>query len=113
MQKDNDAYRRAAKELVEKAHQKKAFWKGIALGLFYGIIGNMLVSHYYGVFSGLTLGQYGELFYANVLAFSITLAAVLVVTWGWMRSMAKMDDFIKFVEETKKKYHLDDEFSET
>lgn len=110
---NKDDYRKAAKDLVEKAQQKKSFWKGLALGLFYGIIGNVLVSHYYGVFTGLTVGPYDDLFCANVIAFSIILVVVLIVSVGWMRSIAKLDDFLKFVEDTKKKYNLDDEFDET
>jgi len=111
MQKDND-YKKAAKDLIEKAHQKKAFWRGIALGLFYGIIGNMLVSHYYGLFTGLVEWKIDTLFWTNLITFLIVLGAILIVSWKWLRSMAKIDDFLRFVEETKKKYHLDDEFNE-
>jgi hypothetical protein len=112
MPKDNEVYKNAVKDLVAKAHQKKAFWKGLALGLFYGIIGNMLVSHYYGVFNGLVIGQYDTLFWTNVFVFIIILIAILIVSLKWMRSIVKIDDFLVFVEETKKKYHLDDEFNE-
>lgn len=107
-----DTYKKAAMDLVDKAKQKKAFWKGLALGLFYGIIGNMLVSHYYGVFNGLIVGQFDTMFWANTIVFSIILAAILIVSLVWIRSMTKLDDFLKFVEETKKKYHLDDKFNE-
>jgi ABC-type multidrug transport system fused ATPase/permease subunit len=107
-----DTYKEAIKELVAKAQQKKFFWKGLMLGLFYGIIGNMLVSHYYGVFTGLVALKFDDLFLANLVSFIIILCAILLVSWKVYQSIAKTDDFLKFVEETKKKYHLDDDFNE-
>jgi H+/Cl- antiporter ClcA len=109
--KDYD-YKKAVKELNDKAMQRKAYLKGLALGLFYGIIGNMLVSHYYAVFNGFVIAQLDTLFYANLLAFVIILIAILYVTLKWVRSMFRVDAYFEFVEMVKKKYKLDDDFNE-
>jgi hypothetical protein len=82
------------------------------LGLFYGIIGNMLVSHYYGVFTGLVAWNFDKGFFANLASFIIILCAVLIVSWKVYQSMTNIDSFLGFVEETKKKYRLNDNFNE-
>lgn len=60
--------------------QRVDFLQGIALGLFYGIVGNIFVSHYYQVFEGLTLGKFDVLFWTNLVVFFITLAMILLVS---------------------------------
>jgi di/tricarboxylate transporter len=82
------------------------------LGLFYGIIGNMLVSHYYGVFTSIVELNFDDFFLANLVSFLVILAAVLIVSWKVYKSMTNIDNFLRFVEETKKKYHLEDDFGE-
>lgn len=101
-------YKQFVKDLVEKARQTKFFWKGVSLGLFYGIIGNMLVSHYYGIFTGFVTENFDSLFWWNLIFFFIILCIVLVVSYKVWRSMSKVEGFLKAVDEIKKKYHLDD-----
>jgi uncharacterized membrane protein YeaQ/YmgE (transglycosylase-associated protein family) len=107
-----DAYKEAVKELVNKAQQKKSFWKGLLYGVFLGIVGNMLASHYFEVFKDLTSWQFDSLFLPNIIALVVFSVVVAISTFKMWQSITKMDDFLKFVEETKKKYHLDDNFNE-
>lgn len=88
----------------------KFFWKGVFLGLFYGIIGNMLVSHYYGFFTGFVMGKFDSLFWWNLIFFFIILCIALFVSYKVWQSMSKIEGFLKAVDEIKKKYHLDNSF---
>lgn len=105
-------YKEAVKALNDKAKEKKTYFKGLALGLFYGIIGNMLVSHYYSVFVGVATYQFDNLFYWNLVGFLISLSLILFVTFKWVRSMFRIDEYLQFVEQVKTKYNLDDDFNE-
>lgn len=46
--------------------QKVDFVRGIALGLFYGIVGNLLVSYFHGLFQGLVAWQFDVLFWGGL-----------------------------------------------
>lgn len=80
--------------------RKRIFWiEGIALGLFYGIIGNILVSHYIEVFKSITMWRIDKLFWTNLIVFAITLAVILVVSWRWIISLVKLKGSVKKSEE--------------
>ena len=66
--------------LADYMRQEKQFIQGITLGLFYGIVGNMLVSHYYGMFERLETREFDNLFWSNLLILSITTILILIVT---------------------------------
>ena len=89
----------------EKIHlieffRERIFWiKGIALGLFYGIIGNILASHYIEVFRSIVTWQIDKLFWTNLIVLVITLAVILVVSWRWFVSLAKLKGYVKKSEE--------------
>ena len=80
--------------------RERIFWiKGIALGLFYGIIGNILASHYIEVFKSIVMWQIDKLFWTNLIVLVITLAVILVVSWRWFISLAKLKGYAKESEE--------------
>jgi len=66
--------------LADYMRQEKQFIQGITLGLFYGIVGNMLVSHHYGLFERLETREFDNLFWSNLLILSITTILILIVT---------------------------------
>lgn len=107
-----DAKKEEAKGLVEKARQMRFFYKGVFIGLFYGIMGNMLVSHYYAIFTAVEAREFDSLFWWNVLFFIIFLCIVAFVSYKVWRSMAKIEGFLKAVDKIKEKYGLDDNFNE-
>lgn len=74
----------AFKEQVESLEQEKQFVKGLGLGLIFGIVGNIFVSHYYGIFQGLISSQFDTLFYSNLVIVVVSLVAIslLVVKWN-------------------------------
>jgi hypothetical protein len=71
--------------LADKMRQDRMFFQGIALGLFYGIFGNIFVSHYYRIFEGLVLGQIDNLFWMNVVALIIVMIVMSMVSLRYIR----------------------------
>jgi len=67
------------------------FLRGVALGLFYGIIGNIFVSHYYQVFEGLALGKFDIVFRSNVMLFSVSLVLIIIVSIVFYYRMKKYE----------------------
>lgn len=76
---------------VETFEQRKYLTEGIALGLFYGIIGNIVVSHYYGLFQGLATRNFDDFFRINLFVFVVSLAVVLVITYGWLQRLKGLE----------------------
>lgn len=72
---------------LQSFQQRIYLIQGIALGLFYGIVGNLLVSHYYGVFEGLIKVEYNGMFWANLIVLVIGLALIIVLTIRWHRQL--------------------------
>jgi len=102
-----EAIKRSIKELepaIETMRQQKFLIKGVALGLFYGIVGNMLVSHYYEVFKGLVIRQFDKLFWTNLVTLAIAIVLIVVVSWRWLVSLANLEESIKAFERFKQKF---------
>lgn len=69
--------------------------KGIALGLFYGIVGNMFVSHFYGLLEGALNGNYGFFFLLNLLvslSTFILIVSVSVISYCNLQTLTKEKD---------------------
>jgi len=79
-----------AKELLGDISQQMQFTEGIVLGLLYGIIGNLVISHYYGVFEGITLARYDSLFWSNLVVFLVGLATIIILTVIFYRRLTKL-----------------------
>lgn len=80
-------------QLSESVNQRMQFTEGVALGLLYGIIGNLVVSHYYEVFEGITLARYDSLFWSNLTAFLIGLGSIIVLTIIFRRRLKKLKGY--------------------
>jgi len=78
--------------LADKMRQDRMFFQGIALGLFYGIVGNILVSHYYRVFEGLVLGQIDRLFWINVTFLIVIIIIVSLISLRYLRKYKTLRD---------------------
>ena len=71
------------KEYLERAetHLRKIdFTKGIALGLLYGIIGNLFVQFFYPVVEGIILQKFDVLFWSNLVISLIALSIIILAT---------------------------------
>lgn len=85
--KDLKRIREKTSSDLQSYQQRIYFVQGIGLGLFYGIIGNLLVSHYYGVFEGLVKAEYNGMFWANLIVLVVGLAVIIVLTIRWHRQL--------------------------
>lgn len=64
-------------------------FRGIALGLVYGIIGNLFVQHWYPLFERVVLGNFDILFWSNVPVCAFALFTILCVTIIYRRQIKK------------------------
>lgn len=98
VKEDIEAVRESMEKLrpgIEIMRQRTFLIRGVALGLFYGVIGNILVSHYFEVFKGIVMWQFDKLFWTNLIIFAIILVVILVVSWRWLLSLGKLEGTIK------------------
>ena len=93
-----------------KLEQRRQFVLGVAFGLFYGIIGNMVVAHYYGLFESLTVGKYNDLFRNNLIALVLALAVVIFLTKQWYNKLKTLEtwksELKKDMETLEKMYSM-------
>lgn len=75
-----DIQEKAILSRIEQFQERLYFLEGIAFGLFYGIIGNILSTHYYQLFEGLILWKFDLLYWPNLTVFMVTLALVILVS---------------------------------
>lgn len=64
----------------EISKQQVDFTRGILYGLFFGILGNMLVQFGYQVYEQGILGNYNGIFWLNIIVFLFSLVFIAVVT---------------------------------
>lgn len=72
---------------LQTLQQRTYLIQGVALGLFYGIVGNILVSHYYGVFEGLAKAEYGNVFLASLIILIVGLVLIIFLSAKWHSQM--------------------------
>jgi H+/Cl- antiporter ClcA len=79
------------KEYLERAetHRRKIdFTKGIALGLLYGIIGNLFVQFFYSVVEGIILQKFDVLFWSNLVISAIALSIIILATLSFRSQLS-------------------------
>lgn len=79
--------------------QSYLFW-GIIFGLILGIVGNLFVSHFYGIFSAGIIFHLGEegLFFYN-LVFAVGLFVIMVIiTWSMYARIKRLEDISSRLE---------------
>lgn len=98
-----DRYELEVLEKLEKSaielsgeHQRRIdLVRGVALGLLYGIIGNLFVQHWYPIFEGLALGKYEAVFWADVIVAPIVLAVIIYTTYSYSRQLIESERKMK------------------
>jgi hypothetical protein len=76
-------------EQSEEHKRRVDFTSGVALGLIYGVIGNLVVQHYYGVFEGLETGVIDNLFWSNAAVFVIGIVVIIVITLYFIKEIKR------------------------
>jgi hypothetical protein len=75
------------------------FTKGITLGLFYGIIGNLFVQFFYPVIEDIILANYDTLFFANATISFVSLGLIVFVTMQLRKQLKRYEADVKFYRE--------------
>lgn len=86
-----EAFEEFEKEYLERAetHRKKIdFTTGIALGLLYGIIGNLFVQFFYPVVEGIILQKFDVLFWSNLVISVIALSVIILATLSFRSQLS-------------------------
>ncbi len=94
-----------ASSVMQTLQQRIDFLRGIALGLFYGIVGNILVSHYYTVFEGLTLWKIDVLFWSNLMVMIVALVLIIFTSAIFYRRMRKYETGRRELSEVLDEFH--------
>lgn len=73
--------------IASSAERRRNFLQGIMLGLFYGIIGNMIVSHYYGL-----LEEFGNPFWLNISILVSCIILVVLTSVKWFMRTQNLEE---------------------
>lgn len=92
-------------EIKEESQRHIDFTKGIALGLFYGIVGNIFVQFLYPTVEGIILRQFEWPFLGNAIIAIFSLVFILYVSWRYGIRLTEKgiiyDDSRRAIEESK------------
>jgi hypothetical protein len=89
---------------IEATRSQMSMMKGVVLGLFYGIVGNLVVTHYYQILRGVVMSEFDTMFWTN-LAILVPMSSIIaIVSWKWHISMAKTERAMELLERTKQEF---------
>ena len=79
--------------------------KSLLVGLFLGVGGNLVVSHWSDVFQGLMTKNFDDLFWGSTIVFTVGLIALLLVSYSYYKSMQEYEQLWTSVQESSKLCH--------
>lgn len=91
---------------IREIERRKEFLSGIFIGLFYGIVGNIAVSHYYKVLEGLVIGKMDNLFWVNLTVLIVTSMVIIVLSFELytkLRALKSITGMVKSILEPLEK----------
>ncbi len=102
---------------LEQVILSQEFIRGVTIGLFYGIVGNIIVLHYHRAFERLMTGQFDTLLWANVIVFIVAFTSIIVLSMRWHSKLGELEkrrhyifdaaemlvDYYKLMKEGKEK----------
>ena len=74
-------------ELTRESRRRIDFVGGVALGLLCGILGNLVIQHWYPVFEGLVLVNSDKVFWSNLIVFVPGFVIILYVINAFNRQL--------------------------
>jgi len=89
---------------IEATCSQMPMMKGVVLGLFYGVVGNVVVTHYYQILRGAVMSEFDMMFWMNLVMLVAMLSILVIVSWKWHISMAKMEREMELLERTKQEF---------
>ena len=76
---------------LEQVISSEEFIRGVTIGLFYGIVGNIIVLHYHRAFERLMLGEFDTLLWANVIVFVVAFTFIIILSIRWRDKLGKLE----------------------
>jgi hypothetical protein len=101
---EDEDLRKILKEIgphIEAMHAQMSMMKGVILGLFYGVVGNLVVTHYYQILRGAVMSEFGTMFWTNLVILIAMSSIIVIVSWRWHISMAKQKRELELLERTR------------
>ena len=89
---------------IEATRSQMSMMKGVVLGLFYGVVGNVAVTHYYQILRGAVMSEFDTMFWTNLVILVAMSSMIAIVSWKWHSSMAKMERAMVLLERTKQEF---------
>ena len=89
---------------IEATRSQMSMMKGVVLGLFYGVVGNVAVTHYYQILRGAVMSEFDTLFWTNLVILVAMSPIIVIVSWKWHISMARMERAVELLERTKQEF---------
>ena len=89
---------------IEATRSQMSMMKGGVLGLFYGVIRNVAVTHYYQILRGAVMSKFDTMFWTNLVILVAMSSIILTVSWKWHSSIAKMERTMELLERTKQEF---------
>lgn len=77
-------------ERTEQHQRRIDLIRGVALGLLYGIIGNLFVQFFFPVVESLIIGEYDALFFSNVV---ISIIALLIIIYTTVKFRSQLTQY--------------------
>jgi len=80
---------------AEEYRRRVDFTKGVVLGLVLGIVGNLLVQFFYPVVESLVLGEYTNVFWANMTISAVALVIIVYITVKYRSQLSQEKSLMK------------------
>jgi len=89
---------------IEATRSQMSMMKGVILGLFYGVVGNLVVIHYYQILRGAVMSEFDMMFWTNLVILVVMSSILAIISWKLHILMAKMEHAIELLERTKQEF---------
>jgi hypothetical protein len=101
---EDEDLRKILKEIephIEAMHSQMSMMKGVILGLFYGVVGNMVVTHYYQILRGAVMSEFDTMFWTNLVILVVMSSILVIISLRLHSSMAKQERESELLERTR------------
>ena len=83
------------RDINEEISKSNDFIRGLAIGIIYGIIGNIFVQFFYPVIEGLVLAKYDSMFAIDAIVSAISLLIILYTTNQFREQLTRNEKRLK------------------
>ena len=88
----------------EATRSQISMMKGVVLGLFYGIVGNLVVIHYCQILRGAAMSEFHTMFWTNLVILVVTSSILVLVSLRLHSATARMERGLELLERTRQEF---------